>query len=146
MTSEVAIINRHGIALAADSAVTIGQNRVWKTTNKIFSLGPYNDIAVMIYGGAEYSGIPWETLVKTFKRERARSGFGSVAECCSEFVAFLNDPRWFDPIQNRLCPLSVIVKEIKPSFFIKDINIYNCIIVNSQSPRWCQIIAIIKKQ
>lgn len=63
MTSEVAILNRHGIAIAADSAITIGQHRVWKTSNKIFSLSPRNDMAIMIYGGADFGGLPWETLI-----------------------------------------------------------------------------------
>lgn len=36
VTAEVAIITRQAVVLAADSAVTIGQRRVWKTANKLF--------------------------------------------------------------------------------------------------------------
>ena len=63
----MAIINRFGIALAADSAVTIGNERVWKSTNKLFSLGPNSDIAIMIYGGGDFIGVPWEIIIMSFR-------------------------------------------------------------------------------
>lgn len=113
MTAEVAILNHHGIALAADSAVTIGEHRVWKTSNKIFSLGPTNDIAIMIYGSADYSGIPWESIIKDFKANSFRKKFKTVDECSRDFLDFLDDERWYDQIQSNLCALSVIVKEIE---------------------------------
>ena len=56
MTTEVVIGNRQAVALAADSAVTVGKDRVWKTANKLFSLGPSNDIGIMMNGSADFSG------------------------------------------------------------------------------------------
>lgn len=90
MTAEVAIINRHAIALAADSAVTVGHNKVWTSANKIFSLGPQNDIAIMVYGAGEFMGMDWETVVKQFRKERARlAPFETVAQCEEAFRTFL---------------------------------------------------------
>lgn len=68
MTAEIAIINRQAIALAADSAVTVGRKRVWKNTNKLFSLGPANDIGVMVYNTGDFLGVSWEVIVKEFRR------------------------------------------------------------------------------
>ncbi|MEL7785051.1 hypothetical protein AAG596_03190 [Citromicrobium bathyomarinum] len=113
MTAEVAILNRQGIALAADSALTIGQERVWKTSNKIFSLGPRNDIAIMVYGGADFCGIPWETIVKDFKRSTGGDVYGTVRDCSDKFREFLNEQKWRDPLQSKLCAFSIFIKELQ---------------------------------
>lgn len=112
MTAEIAIINQHGIAIAADSAVTIGKDRVWKSTNKVFSLGPKHDIVVMIYGGASYSSYPWETVVKSFKHEYCDIDFESVEECVNALKAYLHLPIWEDKLQSELCILGLVIKEI----------------------------------
>ena len=42
MTAEISILNKHGIVLAADSAVTVsfgqGQAKTYNAVNKLFSL------------------------------------------------------------------------------------------------------------
>lgn len=89
MTAEVAIINRHAIALAADSAVTVGLEKVWSTANKLFSLGPKHDIAIMVYGAGDYLGIEWETVVKEFRRRSIGDQFKTVEDCAEAFRKFL---------------------------------------------------------
>lgn len=112
MTAEVAIINQHGIAIAADSAVTIGEDRVWKSTNKIFSLGPSHDIVIMVYGSGAFSAFPWETVVKSFKSDNELSDFGTVEDCSDAFTTFLAHDRWHDDLQSQICPLSIFAKEV----------------------------------
>ena len=90
MTAEIAIVNRQGIALAADSAVTIGRAKVWKTANKLFSLEPVNDIAIMIYNTGDFVGIPWEVLVKVFREDVGKKVFLDVRECEAAFFNFLD--------------------------------------------------------
>jgi len=66
MTAEVAILNRNAVALAADSAVTLrlpSGTKIYQT-NKLFALSKYEPVAVMVYGSADFMGIPWETIVK----------------------------------------------------------------------------------
>jgi hypothetical protein len=94
MTAEVAIVNRHAIALAADSAVTVGRERVWKYANKLFSLGPHNDIGVMIYNSADFVGIPWETIVKEFRRHCADTHFITVSDAAVHFIDFIKSNRF----------------------------------------------------
>ena len=102
MTAEIAILNRSVIALAADSAVTVGASRVggvervWKSTNKIFSLSPENDIGVMIFGAGDFCGIPWETILKLFAQQRNKV-YSTVADCKTEFVEFVKSFPSFDP-------------------------------------------------
>ena len=88
MTAEIAVLNRTAIALAADSAVTVGRERVWKNTNKLFSLSPENDIGVMIYNVDDFCGIPRETVIKSFIQQRNKE-YTSIDECKEDLLAFL---------------------------------------------------------
>lgn len=89
MTAEIAILNRQAVALAADSAVTIGQNRAWKTANKLFSLSPTNDIGIMIYGYGDFLRYSWEIVARTFREHIGGRVFRTVSECGDEFVQYL---------------------------------------------------------
>ncbi len=95
VTAEVAIINRHAIALAADSAVTVGRDKVWKTANKLFSLGPQHDIAIMVYGAGDYMGLSWELVVKEFRRRVRDAEFRHVSGCAEAFKEFLTTSELF---------------------------------------------------
>jgi len=87
-------MNRQAIALAADSAVTVGKKRVWKGMNKLFSLGPVNDIAIMVYNSADFIGYPWEIIIKSFRTKIGSKSFNSVSECADSFQKFLADERF----------------------------------------------------
>lgn len=89
MTAEIAIINRHAVALATDSAVTIGRYKVWQTANKLFSLGPRHDIAVMVHGAGDFLGLDWESIVKEYRRNCASKTFKTVADCAADFRTHL---------------------------------------------------------
>src|SRR5258705_13168477 len=72
MTSEIALLNRSAVALAADSAMTItywdqGQQetRYFKGANKIFQLSEIHPVGVMIYATADFQGVPWDVLIKS---------------------------------------------------------------------------------
>ena len=106
-------MNRFGIALAADSAVTIGQEKVWKSTNKIFSLGPHCDIAMMVYGGGDFVGYPWEVVIKTFKRSLETKCFETVRECAESFAAFLAEDAWDAPIEEFVGVSHLFIKEME---------------------------------
>lgn len=113
MTAEIAIVNRQAIVLAADSAVTIGSQRVWKHGNKIFSLGLTNDIAVMIYGSGEFAGFPWETVVKTFRGEVGDRQFETAEECGRALLEFLRDSRFSPDKASRNLHLALIVDALE---------------------------------
>ena len=53
MTAEIAILNREAVALAADSAVTIGFGaKIYNSANKLFCLSYLHPIGVMISGNS----------------------------------------------------------------------------------------------
>jgi len=68
MTAEIGILNTTGVALAADSAVTIGSSKVFNSADKLFSLSKHHPVGIMIYGNASFMGVPWETIIKIYRR------------------------------------------------------------------------------
>lgn len=97
MTTEVAILNKSAVALAADSAVTItsrqaGQSSIAKIfvdANKLFELVKGQPVGVMIYNSANVAGIPWETLLKEYRRRNPGARFSRLEEYADSFVEFV---------------------------------------------------------
>jgi hypothetical protein len=76
MTSEICVMNRHALVLAADSAVTVTrwekgrkEERYFKGTNKIFQLSAAKPIGLMIFDTADLQRVPWELIAKDFRDE-----------------------------------------------------------------------------
>jgi hypothetical protein len=94
MTAEIIVLNREGIAMAADSAVTssVGNiDKISSSANKLFSLSDHYPVGIMIYGNSSFMGIPWETIIKVFRsRSLPRAGFPTIDEYAKHFIAFLN--------------------------------------------------------
>lgn len=58
MTAIVGVLNKHAVAIAADSAVTMGNtHKVVNSANKIFTLSKYQPVAVMTYSSASFMGV-----------------------------------------------------------------------------------------
>ncbi|MCL2148299.1 MAG: hypothetical protein FWH47_03060 [Methanomassiliicoccaceae archaeon] len=61
MTSEILIMNRDCIAMAADSAATLsGQTPKIFEANKVFALSKKHPIGLMVYQSPLISGVPWK--------------------------------------------------------------------------------------
>lgn len=100
MTSEICVMNRHALVLAADSAATVSnwtsgqkEERYFKGSNKIFQISNFDPVGAMIYDSADLQRIPWEIIVKTFRSELGNKTFGDVADYASEFFRFIENNR-----------------------------------------------------
>ncbi len=116
MTAEVAIFNKSAVALAADSAVTISSQKVYNSANKVFSLSKHHPIGIMIYGNAEFMGVPWETTIKWYRQELGARSFKTLRTQAEDFIKFLEKTNLFRPqIQDEYLTFSVFsyFKEIK---------------------------------
>jgi len=85
-------MNRSAVALAADSAVTIGgaeRAKTFESANKLFELIKGSNIGVMIYSNAEINGTPWETVLKTFRRDHATFQASHVEDYFDTFRKYL---------------------------------------------------------
>lgn len=94
MTTEIAIMNKEAIALAADSAVTVGQKgeeKIFTSANKLFALSKYYPIGIMVYGNAVFMGVPWETIIKIYRSKLGNHKFDTLREYTEDFIAFLNN-------------------------------------------------------
>lgn len=92
MTAIVGVLNSQGIAIAADSAVTVSGNnvkKVYNRSNKIFTLSKFHPVGISIYNRVDYMGMPLETLIKIYRNELKDKSFGTVAEYKNDFLAFL---------------------------------------------------------
>ena len=73
MTAEVAILNKLGVALAADSAVTISEGtdsrKVFNTADKLFQLSRKQSIACMVFSNLQFMQAPLQVLIKEFRNE-----------------------------------------------------------------------------
>lgn len=76
MTSEVLMLNRDAVVVAADSAVTTGRAphpRYSKAANKIFDVCRHGNVALTIYGSADIDRVPWELAAKLFRSTEAHN-------------------------------------------------------------------------
>lgn len=97
VTAEIAVMNEEAIALAADSAVS--GPKIFTSANKIFALSKYHPIGVMVYANAQFLNVPWETIIKQYRRELGDQSFPTLSEHADHFLEF------FDRPSNRLFPV-----------------------------------------
>lgn len=97
MTSEIAILNRNAVALAADSAVTVNASledrttqKIYNTTNKLFSLSKYHPVGIMVYGNANILDIPWEVIIKLYREDRKDESKDKISEYVDDFIDYLS--------------------------------------------------------
>jgi len=97
MTAEIAICNKNGIALAADSAVsTYGGQKIYNTANKLFMLSKQQPVAIMIYNSSALIDVPWEIIIKEFRKEIVGKEFDELTDYCTQFWQFIADNMsWF---------------------------------------------------
>ena len=91
MTTEIAVLNRLGVALATDSAVTVSNSetsKVFNSADKLFELTCEYPVGVMINGNMDCVGIPREILIKDFRGVEGNKPRNSVTEWADELLAF----------------------------------------------------------
>lgn len=96
MTAIVAVLNKHAAAIAADSAVTMGNtHKVVNSANKIFTLSKYHPVAVMTYSNAAFMGVPWDIIIKEYRKELGEKAFPFLKDYVDDFIRFLHSRHFF---------------------------------------------------
>ena len=68
MSAGICIMNRNAIAMAADSAVTVGNHEaIHNSANKLFSLSRIAPVGAIIYSNTAFMGVPFEIILKEYK-------------------------------------------------------------------------------
>ena len=127
MTAEVAIMNTKGIALAADSAVTlgVGDGKTYNTADKLFALSKYHPVGIMIYSSARIMGIEWETIIKNYRDNLGKKSFDKLSDYAGDFINFLAKFPYFTSEQ-MLVYLEIMCFDVFShilSWFLDDLHI-----------------------
>ncbi len=98
MTAVVGILNKRGIALAADSAVTRerkDQNKVTKNGNKLIRISDTLPISVMITNSSSLLSNPWEIIIRSYRKKSITVRHRTVEDCMHDFFGFVSDNNLF---------------------------------------------------
>ncbi len=90
MSAGICIMNRNAIAMAADSAVTIGNHiAIHNSANKLFSLSKVAPIGAIIYADSVFLGVPIEIIIKEYKKYIGTKSFSTLKEYFNIFISYL---------------------------------------------------------
>ena len=91
MTAIVGILNKQAVAVAADSAVTVGGGvKIYNTANKIFNLAKGCPVGIAIYGNAALNGcVPWEVVIKMYRKHIGTNKFPLLSDYAKDFFDYV---------------------------------------------------------
>lgn len=125
MTTEIVVLNRLGVALATDSAVTISdgdRTKIFNTADKLFELSPVHPVGIMVNGNMDCMGVPWEIIIKDFREQCGRNQRRNSREWLEAFLKFVETyPTLNKSIadRNRLNQILNICNQVKDRFLDK---------------------------
>jgi len=99
MTSVVGILNKRGVAIAADSAVTRtrkgaqSKGKITTNGNKMVRLSDVDPITVMFTGNADFLHIPWDVIARKYRKERGRISQPTVEAAIQDFFDFISSAK-----------------------------------------------------
>jgi len=103
MTTEIAIMNRRGIALAADSVSSLvvtdeirEEDKVKKTYSnmkKLFNISQDYPVGIMTYSSANFMSIPWEVIIEDFRKEIVNNNYryNSLEEYGDKLINYIKN-------------------------------------------------------
>ena len=95
MTALVAVMNKQAVALAADSAGTVPVNLPGRdhhkiyAMNKVFALSKTEPVGAMLCGQSQFLGLPWESIIKRFRRATLTRKHPSIDAWYNDFRDYL---------------------------------------------------------
>lgn len=95
MTSIVGALNKKAVAVAADSAVTVGDKKVYNEGEKLFELSHYAPVGIAIYGNLELINVPIDVLIKNYANNLKKSTFSTLREYVNDFFDKLRQQNYF---------------------------------------------------
>jgi len=127
MTAVLGILNKQAVAIAADSAVTVGgpeNHKIFNRANKVFTLSKRHPVGIMLYNSASFMATPWETIIKMYRNKLGETSFPTLKEYQTNFLEFLALKNYFtNEVMQRSYFASFAVN-------IVDIEINNIVIKN----------------
>lgn len=150
MTAEIAVYNKLAVALAADSAVTITGGNTVKINNgaeKLFALSKHHPVGLMVYGAGSLCGIPWEMIIKEYRKKLSDESFDTVKQYADNFFKFLCECKHLIPNDIKENYLSdILMYHVLPDMMqhIQDYEIKPFVQANGYHPNTQQTYEIIE--
>lgn len=113
MTALVGILNKRGVAFAADSAMTVfgnGSTKIYNNEQKIFPLSDKNPVGIMICNNLNFLTTPWALIFELYRTQRGHLNFPSLTGYVEDFIDFISSIK------------SLQTKEEKSVYYWKDFN------------------------
>ena len=92
MTAVVGILNKQAVAIAADSAVTIGgpnNHKIFNRANKVFALSKHHPVGILLFNSASFMTTPWEPIIKIYRKKLGDKSFSTIRDYQEDFIEFL---------------------------------------------------------
>ncbi|MCH7398048.1 hypothetical protein MM236_08615 [Belliella sp. DSM 107340] len=108
MTAVIGILNKHGVTMAADSAVTVtggNQKKIYNTANKLFTLSKHHPVGIMIYDSSTFMSTPWEIIIKLYRKELKDKSFDTIEEYKDDFIKYLKGKDYYTTTDFQLLNL-----------------------------------------
>lgn len=121
MTAEIAILNNNAVALAADSAVTVGREsgKVYASADKLFQLASSAPIGIMIYGQSTFLGVPWETIVKCYRSKLGNRNFSKLEDYLKDFILYVKRSKQMFPRKHQREDMNSMISGFYQSYLLK---------------------------
>ena len=131
MTAIVGILNKRGIAIASDSAVTFTnaiqevaiqnknekvisvKDKVVNSGDKMLRLKDNQPVAVMIVGNSLLTKLPWDVIVRWYRKQNDSSGFPKLEDYVQQLKGFVDSEIIASHIKN-----DVVFKENERTFLV----------------------------
>lgn len=136
MTAEVAILNSNGVAMAADSAVSFGNGKIFNSVNKLFALSHTEPVGIMVYSSANVMGVPVETVIKEYRRKATDEQvcFDTLEDYTEDFIRFLlEDDSIFDE-SARIASVRSYLRSVSRLLWARATGLVDRLRVSSDSP------------
>lgn len=92
MSAGICIMNKQAIAMAADSAVMIGNHEaIHNSANKLFSLSRIAPVGLIIYANSTLMNVPVEIIVKEYKRNLGDKTFPHLKDYVDDFLEYIQN-------------------------------------------------------
>jgi len=139
MTAEIAILNSNAVALAADSAVSVGREagKVYASADKLFQMSTNAPVGIMLYGQSTFLGVPWETTIKCYRSELGNKTFPKLADYLEGFIRYVKKSKQMFPRKHQRDDMRSSIAGFFHFILEKFKNIITC--ESDQNPKMTEV-------
>lgn len=95
MTAVIGILNKRAVAIAADSASTSSNGKIFNKANKIFALSQKHPIGITIHNNDSFMETPWDVIIKMYRTKLGTTAYDTLEDYKNDFIDFLHTENFF---------------------------------------------------